>query len=73
LILEILKILVKTPNLYLIGLADKIMKVCGNKLNSNPHNELGLKYMFDELENISQDEHIDESVNKYLLIIILTI
>jgi len=59
--------LIKTPNLHSIGMVDKIMKICGKKLNSNLHNENDLKYLFDTLQNISQDEQIDKSVNKYIL------
>ncbi|XP_060857015.1 pre-mRNA-splicing factor CWC22 homolog [Metopolophium dirhodum] len=62
LVLEIIQTLIKTPNLHSIGLVDDILKVCGEKLNSNPQNDLDLKYTFDKLQNISQDDHIDESV-----------
>jgi len=59
--------LIKTPNLHSIGMVDKIIKICGKKLNLNLQNEYDLKYLFDTLQNISQDEQIDKSVNKYLL------
>lgn len=48
-------------------MVDKIMNICGKKLNSNLQNENDLKYLFVTLQNISQDEQIDESVNKYFL------
>eukprot|EP00102_Acyrthosiphon_pisum_P008719 XP_003245730.1 PREDICTED: pre-mRNA-splicing factor CWC22 homolog [Acyrthosiphon pisum] len=72
LILEIIQILIKTPNLHSIGLVDNILKVCGEKLNSNPQNDLDLKYTFDKLQNISQDKHIDESVQCLARTILLT-
>ncbi|KAL4135577.1 hypothetical protein QTP88_007177 [Uroleucon formosanum] len=72
LVLEIIQLLIKTPNLQSIGLVDNIMKICGKKLNSNSHNELDLKYTFDKLQNISQDEHIDESVQCLAKTILLT-
>ncbi|CAI6358713.1 unnamed protein product [Macrosiphum euphorbiae] len=72
LILEIIQLLIKTPNLHSIGLVDNILKVCGEKLNSNPQNDLHLKCTFDKLQNISQDDHIDESVQCLARTILLT-
>jgi len=63
LVLDILKALIKTPNLIAMDMVDKIMKVCGKKLYSNPLNTLDLKYVVDTLKNIAKDEQIDKSVN----------
>ncbi|KAL5238479.1 hypothetical protein ACI65C_005889 [Semiaphis heraclei] len=72
LVLDILKMLIKTPNLHSIGMVDKILNICGKKLNSNPQNENDLKYLFDTLQNISQDGQIDESVQCLVKSILLT-
>ncbi|XP_022168911.1 pre-mRNA-splicing factor CWC22 homolog [Myzus persicae] len=72
LVLDILKVLIKTPNLNAISMVDKIMKICGKKLNSNPHNKLDLKNIFDTLQNISEDEQIDKSVQCLAKVILLT-
>ncbi|XP_015363437.1 PREDICTED: pre-mRNA-splicing factor CWC22 homolog [Diuraphis noxia] len=72
LVLDILKMLIKTPNLHSIGMVDKIMKICGKKLNSNLQNENDLKYLFNTLQNISQDEQIGKSVQCLALIVLST-
>ncbi|XP_025196645.1 pre-mRNA-splicing factor CWC22 homolog [Melanaphis sacchari] len=59
---DIIKLLIKSPTIHSMDMIKVILKVCGKKLKLNLQNELDLKYMFDTLENISQDKQIDKSV-----------
>ncbi|XP_026820484.1 pre-mRNA-splicing factor CWC22 homolog [Rhopalosiphum maidis] len=60
--LDIIKKLIKSPTKHSLDMVEVILKVCGTKINSNPENKLDLKYTFDTLQNISQDDQIDKSV-----------